>query len=277
MRLVRFGCLILAVALTGAQAAPNDPVINPPPTQKDWAALATLPDWSGVWFPESWLLTTARHPPPWKPEILKDIAALKALETSGHPKGLYQNCLPEGMPSFMIMTLATTEFLFTPGRVTILNEFDGNRQRRIYTDGRGHPVDPDLTFNGHSVGQWEGDTLVVDTVAILPQTYLPASQSVGIPNEGDTHISERIHLAGADHLVDEMTIEAPHVLAGPWKVTRNFTRSRERRFDIVEGSCRQGDFVEGKDAQGHAAFLPVAHSEDGTPLPPGPLQANRQN
>jgi hypothetical protein len=72
-----------------------------------------------------------------------------------------------------------------------------------------------------------------------------------------------------------MTIEAPHVLAGPWKVTRNFTRSRERRFDIVEGSCRQGDFVEGNDAQGHAAFLPVAHSEDGTPLPPGSLQANR--
>jgi hypothetical protein len=115
-RLVRFGCLILVVALTGAQAAPNAPVINPPPTQKDWAALATLPDWSGVWGPESWLMTTARNPPPWKPEILKDVSALKALEKSGHPKGLDQNCLPEGMPSFMIMTPATTGFPFTrPG------------------------------------------------------------------------------------------------------------------------------------------------------------------
>jgi hypothetical protein len=214
------------------------------------------------------LVTTARNPPPWKPEILKDVAALKAMEKAGHPKGLYQNCLTEGMPSFMIMRLATTEFLFTPGRVTILNEFDGNRQRRIYTDGRGHPDDPDLTFNGHSVGHLEGDTLVVDTVAILPQTYVPFSQSVGIPNDGDTHITERIHLAGADHLIDELAIDAPHVLAAPWKVTRNFTRSRERRFDIVEGSCRQGDFLAGKDAQGHAAFQPVGHSEDGTPLPP---------
>jgi hypothetical protein len=258
---------VLALLLLAVSAHAAEPV-NPAPTAKDWADLAKLPDWSGVWFPESWMATTARHPPTWRPEAQKDVDALRALDKAGHPKGLYVDCLPEGMPSFMIMTLATTEFLFTPGRVTILNEFDGNRQRRIWTDGRGHPDDPDPTFSGHSIGHWEGDTLVVDTVAILPETYLPISQSVGIPNDGDTHIVERIHLVGPDHLVDEMTIEAPHVLAAPWKVTRNLTRSRERRFDITEASCRQGDFTEGKDAQGHAAFLPIDHTEDGAPLPP---------
>jgi len=111
-------------------------------------------------------------------------------------------------------------------------------------------------------------------VAILPQTYLPVSQAVGIPNDGDSHIVERIHLVGPDHLVDDMTIEAPHVLAAPWKVTRNFTRNRERSHDIVEGSCRQGDFVTGKDAQGHAAFLPIGHTEDGAPLPPDQTRPN---
>ncbi len=264
------GLATMAFLLLAQHAAAGDaPVINPPPTASDWANLAKLPDWSGIWIPESWMLTTTRHPPPWKSEIAPDIAQLKAQEAAGHPKGLYVDCLPEGMPSFMIMTIASTEFLFTPGRVTILNEFDGNRQRRIYTDGRGHPDDPDLTFDGHSIGHWEGDTLVVDTVAILPETYLPVSQSVAIPNDGGMHIVERIHLVEPDHLVDELTIEAPRVLAAPWHVTRNFKRNRERRYDIVEGSCRQGDFIEGKDAQGHAAFLPIPH-DDGAPLPPQP-------
>ena len=264
--------LFAAVCLFGASGAagqaPDRSLLNSAPTAADWAALARLPDWSGVWIPESWAVTTARHPPTWKPDVAKQVAELKALEKSGHPKGLFVDCLPEGMPSFIIMTIASTEFLFTPGRVTILNEFDGNRQRRIYTDGRGHPDDPDLTFNGHSVGHWEGDALVVDTVAILPETYVPISQAVGIPNDGDTHIVERIHLVEPDHLVDDMTVEAPHVLAAPWKVTRNFTRTRDRRSDIVEASCRQGDFVEGKDAQGHAAFLPIKHTAEGAPLAP---------
>lgn len=263
--------LVLALGLsssTQAATAPGAVTLNPAPTAKDWADLAKLPDWSGVWFPENWMTTTARHPPTWTAAVAKDVAALQAQEKAGHPKGLYVNCLPEGMPSLMIMTLATTEFLFTPGRVTLLNEFDGNRQRRIYTDGRGHPDDPDLTFSGHSIGHWEGETLVVDTVGVLPETYLPISQAVGIPNDGDMHIVERLHLVGPDHLVDDLTIEAPHVLAAPWTVTRHFTRSREQRRDIVEGSCHQGDFIEGKDAQGHAAFLPINHTEDGAPLAP---------
>jgi hypothetical protein len=251
---------LLGLSAAAQPASPGD-VVDPAPTAGDWANLGKLPDWSGVWIPESYMDTIARSPPPWKPQVLKDIETLKAQEAAGHPKGLYTNCLPEGMPSFMIMTLNATELLYTPGRVTILNEFDGNRQRRIHTDGRGHPEDPDLTFNGHSIGHWQGDTLVVDTVAILPETYLPISQAVGIPNDGDVHIVERIRLTEPNHLVDELVIEAPHVLAAPWRVTRNLTRSRERRFEITEGSCRQGDFAEGRDAQGHAAFLPLQHDD----------------
>ena len=71
------------------------------------------------------------------------------------------------MPSWMLMTHNAMEILFTPGRITMLGEGDGNRMRRIYTDGRRHPEDPDLTIHGHSIGHWEGDTLVVDTVGII--------------------------------------------------------------------------------------------------------------
>jgi hypothetical protein len=168
----------------------------------------------------------------------------------------------------VIHTLNALEFLFTPGRVTVLGEFDGNRLRRIYTDGRGHPDDPDLTFNGHSIGRWEGGTLLVDTVAILPEVYLPLGQAVAFPNNGDMHIEERIHLVSADRLIDELVVTAPRALAEPWRISRSFVRSRERRFDIIEASCRQGDFYEGKDVNGNAIFLPIDHEAGGAPLPP---------
>ena len=120
----------------------------------------------------------------------------------------------------MLITHNALEFAFTPGRVIILGESDGNRLRRIYTDGRPHPDDPDPTFHGHSIGHWEGDTLVVDTIGILPETFIAVSEALGVANNGDMRIIERIHLQGADVLHDDLEINAPHVLTAPWKTTR---------------------------------------------------------
>jgi len=265
---LRAGLVVAALALCGGPSvAASDPA-DRAPTAQEWTGLGALPDWSGVWTPdiEDQFAQAHTNAPPWTPKIAAEMTAMAADEKAGKPHGIFLNCLPEGMPSWMLVSHNALEFLFTPGRVTLLGESDGGRLRRIYTDGRGHSADPDPSFHGESIGHWEGDTLVVDTVAILPETYLPIDQAVGIPNDGDTHIVERIHIVGPDHLVDDMTVEAPHVLAAPWKVTRNFTRTRERRSDIVEASCRQGDFVEGKDPQGHAAFLPIEHTAEGAPL-----------
>ncbi len=262
------GCLFALAAVSAAGA--DAPLINPPPRPGDWANLAKLPDWSGTWTPapDDRAFPLGRREPKWLPDAARQVQRLKDADAAGSPVNVFVNCLPEGMPSFPLMTLNALEFLFTPGRVTILGEFDGNRLRRIYTDGRPHPADPDLTFNGHSIGHWENGTLLVDTVAILPEVYLPLGQAVALPNNGDMHIEERIHLVGPDRLIDELTITAPHVLAEPWVVSRSFVRSRERRFDIVEASCRQGDFREGKDADNNAVFIPVDHEVGGAPVPP---------
>ena len=132
-------------------------------------------------------------------------------------------------------------------------------RRRIYTDGRSHPDVPDPSFHGHSIGRWEGDTLVIDTIDILPQAPLAISEAVGVPNDGNMHVVERIHLLpdNKDILVDELEITAPKVLTGPWKTTRIFFRQRARKFDIVEGVCVQGDYKEGLDEDGHHAFVPI--------------------
>jgi hypothetical protein len=271
LRAVRLAiaCSLGLVVTVGRAETPAEPDIIPPRAAGDWAALARLPDWSGVWLPDQKHRNYAfgSSPPKWTPDAAAYIAEQKALDKAGEPNNLYVNCLPEGMPSFIIMTRNSTEFLFTPRRVTILGEFDGNRLRRIYTDGRGHPQDPELTFNGHSTGHWEGDVLVVDTVAILPQTFLPIGQSVGIANNGGLHIVERIHLADPDRLEDDLVIEAPKVLAEPWKITKSFVRSRKRSDEIVEASCRQGDFSAETDSRGNHVFVPVAKDVGGARLP----------
>ena len=118
-----------------------------------------------------------------------------------------------------------SRFYSRPGRVTILGEGDGNRLRRIYTDGRPHPADPDPSFHGHSIGHWEGDTLVVDTVGLLPQAYLAVNEAVGVPNNGDMHIVERLHLQGPDTLADDLQITANKVLSSPGAPRANTTGS----------------------------------------------------
>lgn len=243
-------------------------VINPPPGAADWAALAKLPDWSGVWTPfiSDQNRRIKADPVPWRPEVAEQVKALEAEEHAGRPKGLFVDCLPEGMPSWMLISHNAMEFLFTPGRITILGEMDANRLRRIYTDGRAHPPDPDPSFHGHSIGHWEGQTLVVDTVGVLPESYLAVSEAVGIPNNGDLHVVERFHLAEKDVLHDELEITAPRILTRTWKTTRIWFRQRARKYDIVEGVCLQGFYAERKDARGNAVFVPIPHA-NGNPVP----------
>jgi len=265
---------LASFAFTAFAAAPPNAaeVLNPAPSPSDWAALARLPDWSGVWTPSPLVNAGPAYddPPAWTPKAAARVARMRALSKAGTPDNIYINCLPEGMPSFDLMTLNAAEFLFTPGRVTLLSEFDPNRLRRIYTDGRGHPEDPDLTFSGHSVGRWEGDTLVVDTVGVKPQSFIPLAQDVGVPNGGDMHITERIHLIAPDRLQIDLTVIAPRVLTKPWTTKRIWTRSRLRKFDIVEASCREGDFVPDTDEDGFAIYRPIVIDAGGAPLAPQP-------
>jgi hypothetical protein len=277
MRYIRSGYIVACVLVIAgipalgmhcAQAA--DTVVNSAPKPKDWTDLAKLPDWSGVWTPNvsDQQRREKSDPIPWNRKAADEIARLEAQERAGNPKGLFVNCLPEGMPSWMLITHNAMEFLFTPGRVSILGESDGNRLRRIYTDGRSHPPDPDPSFHGHSIGHWEGETLVVDTVGVLPETYIAPSEAVGLPNNGDMHIVERIHLVGPDKLADDLEISAPNVLTKTWKTSRFLFRQRARKYDIAEGVCMQGNFSEGKDSSGNSIFVPVPQTEGGNWLPP---------
>jgi hypothetical protein len=227
---------------------------------------AAPPDLNGVWLPDvrDQKRQETENIPPWKPEILPQVQRLVAEEKAGRPFLVFSHCLPHGMPSWMLITHNPFEFLTTPGRITMLGEVDGNRMRRIYMDGRPHPDDPDLTLHGHSIGHWEGDVLVIDTTAIAQQAFIAVSEAVGIPNNGDMHIVERLHLAKPDVLHDDLEITAPKVLTATWKTTRIFRRYPDRHYEIIEGECEQEDLIPGKDKYGNDIFVSHPQNPDGS-------------
>jgi hypothetical protein len=250
-----------SVAFLPAQAAQpvaKDP-INAAPTLRDWKALAKLPDFSGVWTPvvSDQVAQERTNPPPWNPKVATQIEQMYAEEKAGRPFPVIDHCFPTGMPSYMLITHNAFELLVTPGRVTMLGEGDGNRLRRIYTDGRPHPADPDPSFHGHSIGHWEGNSLVVDTIALLPQAFLAVNEAVGVPNNGDMHIVEHFHLLNADTLADDLEITANKLLSKTWTTTRRYSRQRSQKYDIVEGECEQGSYTEAVDKDGNSIFAPI--------------------
>src|SRR3569623_1354195 len=104
------------------------------------------------------------------------------------------------------------EFVIQPDKVMI--EFEAYSQvPRIYTDGRKHPADLDPSYNGDSIGHWEGDTLVVDTVGLRGDTVFDVS---GAPHSDAMHVVERIRRVSKDSIEDRIVIEDPKALTKPW-------------------------------------------------------------
>jgi len=123
---MRYLALLLAIGISvwAAEPAREKPIINPPPAERDWADLAKLPDWSGVWNPKitDQDAQARTNMPPWNAKAAALVAHQLAEEKAGRPPPLFVNCLPEAMPAWMLVTHNAMEILFTPGRVTLLGE-----------------------------------------------------------------------------------------------------------------------------------------------------------
>jgi hypothetical protein len=128
------------------------------------------------------------------------------------------NCYPPGMPLILLVPFPV-EIIQAPGRVLMYFEF-GNHLRQIYTDGRGHPQDVMPTYMGHSIGKWEGDTLVVDTVGLTDKSWIDRA---GHPHSEALHIVERIRRVNRDNLQFDLTFDDPKAYTKPWTGKKNFT------------------------------------------------------
>jgi hypothetical protein len=203
---------LFCLALPSATRAQS----NPPPAQTESksahsgaAASTQIPDLSGVWALARMREGFVKPPFPLQPWAQKQYDALQK-QTGFNPGAI---CVPPGMPHVMQMPYPL-EIVQTPGRVTILEEAY-EEVRRIYTDGRPHPKDLDPTYNGHSIGHYEGDTLVVDTVGIKADKDLNLD-STGLFHSDALHLTERIHRIEKDILADDITIDDPKVFTKPF-------------------------------------------------------------
>ena len=236
------------------EAAKSAPAAAPAQADNGYAPLAKLPDWNGVWEPTMFARPGAERPaPPAPPKLTEKYAAGYAAfqEKNRKTPGInfvspVANCVPPGLPGSMTQPYPI-EFLFTPGRVTILIE-TYSMVRRIYTDGSPLPTEFDPSYQGTSVGRWEGDTLVVESGGILPET----SVLNGINGHGENlHITERMHLADPDTLEIVTTREDPTLFTEPYTTTARYARHRD--WKIMEYVCAQNNH-DALDEHGNAAF-----------------------
>jgi hypothetical protein len=227
---------VLAAAMAGARAeSASSASAHPAERAQSWAALARLPDWQGIWELD-WqhnprLMMQA--PPELLPAAQAKLTAYRKAQGQGENlQPVQANCLPPGMPQIMTQPYPI-EFLFNPGKVVMVIEAY-SQVRHVFTDGRPHPDDPDPTFQGHSIGHWEGDTLVIDTVGFDPGTQI----GPGIGHSDQMHILERIRKTDPDHLEITTTITDPKVLAKPWTTVRPYVRVKD---DLREYICEQNN------------------------------------
>ena len=128
-------------------------------------------------------------------------------------------CFPHG-PSRMYTSTKPFEILQRQQEVTIRFERD-HLVRRVYTDGREHPEGFPISWRGHSIGKWEGDALVVDTVYINPVTWI---DGLGYPKSDEMRMVERFRLVTPDTLDLDITFHDPKAYTKPWTESMNFER-----------------------------------------------------
>jgi hypothetical protein len=144
-------------------------------------------------------------------------------------------CHPPGLPRVYFHPYPF-EVMHTPKVTVLLYEYD-HIVRRIYTDGRKLPEDPDLLWMGTSVGRWEANnTFVVETVGFDDRTWL---DRLGHAHSDQLKVTERFRRVDRDHLELEITMEDPKALAKPWRST--FYYENRPQWELGEISC-SGDY-----------------------------------
>ena len=187
-------------------------------------------DFSGVWAQ-----VTQPQPPnpfplkPWAADIQKKIQErARANSTILNPAAF---CLPTS--ALQITVMGHFKLIQTPTVLVHLSEFNTPGYRQIFMDGRGHPKDFNTTWQGHSIGSWDGDTLVVDSTG-----FNEITGGLGVHSE-KVHVVERFQRPDLGHLQVEITADDEEAWTGPWKRTVRATLVPQE--EILEYICAENN------------------------------------
>jgi hypothetical protein len=157
-------------------------------------------------------------------ELLKQHAQAGGIVSPG------LNCLPDGVPHGDLLP-EPFKMIQTPGVIVMLYEVE-TTFRQVFTDARKLPADPSPSWNGYSVGRWEGDTLVVDTAGFNDLSWLDAR---GHGHSEEMRVEERFHRRDFGHMEVGVTITDAKMFTKP--VTFNFVEELLPDTDLLEHYC----------------------------------------
>jgi hypothetical protein len=222
--------LPLAAQTAAAKAKPAWPPSGETPRTPDGK-----PDLSGAWEPNAFrqnvdLVSTGVEIPfqPWAEKLYHEH---KDNISRDDPEA---RCLPPGVPR-----MSTTPYPFriiqTPGLTVIVYEGGAHVWRQIFTDGREHQKDPNPSWLGDSIGKWEGDTFVVDTIGFNGKAWIDQS---GLPTTDKLHVIERFRRLDYGHLEIEHIVDDPGAYTKPWKFT---THPVLLKGELMEYICQENN------------------------------------
>lgn len=194
------------------------------------APQAAAPDLNGVWDG------------PHTPDISKPLGHQPPFTAYGAARFAKEDevddpltkCLPIGPARGIQAGIMPFQIVQSPAVIAIL--FENQRTFRIiHVDGRGHPKDLDPTWFGDSIGHWEGDTLVVDTVGIDDRTWI---DTAGHEHSNQMHLVERFQKVDNDHIKWTVTYEDPVFFTETWSISLPIAR---QTYEIMSYSCEENE------------------------------------
>ena len=245
----------MCATATFAQELPTDPAgggtalaqtaqLKARPASLTPKAADGKPDLSGIWTPDrtfiydiSTSLAKGEELPlqPWAAKLAKERMSKDDPEA---------NCLPAGVPR---MAPYPWKIVQTPTLIVFLFEGNIHTYRQVFLDGREHPKDPNPSWSGDSIGKWEGDTLVVDSVGFNDKFWFDFAAH---PHTEKLHVVERYRRPDSAHLDYDVTIEDPGAY------TRPFTMHGHSAFEtgeLMEYVCNENNqdvsHIVGKDTR----------------------------
>jgi len=176
----------------------------------------------------------------------KNIAALKSGELIDAARRF---CVPDGVPR-ILATPYPFEIIQTPGQTTMIYEL--NHAVRVVTMDKPLPKDEELIpypyYDGHSVGHWEGDTLVVESAGFNDKTFLDAT---GAPHSDSMKTVERIHKTSPNQLEDVVMVHDPEMFTRDWSARFVYQLRRDIRLEDYVCGEKHRDISSVRGVRGH--------------------------
>ncbi|MEO8256901.1 MAG: hypothetical protein ABI868_06100 [Acidobacteriota bacterium] len=190
------------------------------------------PDLSGIWrmngLGYTFNIFGSQHVDmlPWAKAVRAERAANYAKDSPD------TNCLPVGPRAGLFGD--PIKLVQTPGLLLIV--YEGTPTRQIFLDDRALPVDPNPSWMGYSVGRWEGDTLVVDTIGFNDRTWLDLT---GRPHTEALRVTERFRRLDVGHIELQMTFDDPQTYTKPWTIAVEVALAPDT--ELLEHVCNENE------------------------------------